>query len=401
MAHNNRETADPRGAFAYENWKAALSNQHVKAVFEHPLFSDTNFSISGELKTEFGPYLLFNTQSCGISPTVPSFILRINNHVDSKIPDLEKTDVARFHGGSIEDEVAALVSLCLRVRLKAGGMTRLFLPDKDPKGQPLVSYEGNPMLSKRQGNRPILPHVMGQHELSHAELVNRFADLNPAQSIALVRASRLYQDAVWVAESEPQLSWLMLVSAVETAANHWRAAKETPIERLRAAKPDLAHLLMNVGGEEHLSQVAAMIADSVGATRKFLDFLLDFLPEAPVPRPRIYDQHPWERVALRKSLGVIYDKRSRALHGGTPIPSPMCDEPISSDDGWAEVMVGYGAGAHGGVWTREDAPMKLHLFEHIVRGALLKWWEFMLQPAEQPLTHTEQGTATDPLSELS
>jgi hypothetical protein len=41
-------------------------------------------------------------------------------------------------------------------------------------------------------------------------------------------------------------------------------------------------------------------------------------------------------------------------------------------------MVGYGAGAHGGVWAAKDAPMKLHLFEYIVHGALLEWWEPML-----------------------
>lgn len=142
---------DTRGSFAYENWKAALSRSPLKAVYEHPLFSDTHFSKSGELKTEFGPYLLYNTQSRGISPTVPSFILRIDYHVDFEMPDLMKTDVSRFHGGSIEDEVAALISLCLRVRLKAGGSTRLFLPgDSDPKGQPFVPYETNPILLKRQ-----------------------------------------------------------------------------------------------------------------------------------------------------------------------------------------------------------------------------------------------------------
>jgi hypothetical protein len=242
----------------------------------------------------------------------------------------------------------------------------------------------------------MLPHVIGKHDPSDAKLVNRFADLSPAESIALVRASRLYQDAIWIAEAEPQSSWLMLVSAAETAANHWRAAKETTIERLRTAKPALAELLERVGGEEHLSQVADMIADYMGATRKFLDFLMDFMPDAPVPRPREYDQHSWEPDALEKSLKTIYDWRSRALHGGTPIPSPMCDEPIRSGEGWSKVMVGYGAGAYGGVWTAQDVPMKLHLFEYIVRGAFLKWWESMLQPAELPRTQTEQSTARTP-----
>ena len=391
MAPKSREATDTRGAFAYENWRAALSSKPLKAVLEHPLFSDTHFSTEGDLKTEFGPFLLYNTQSRGISPTVPSLILRINYHADSEFPDLKKTDVSRFHGGGIEDEVAALVSLCLRVRLKAGGTTRLFLSGtSDPKGQPFVPYENNPTLLKSHSIYPILPQVVGKHNPSEAKLVNRFADLSPSESIALVRAARLYQEGIWIAESDPQSSWLMLVSAVETAANHWRAANETAIERLRTSRPELAELLITSGGQEHLSQVADMIADYMGATRKFVDFLTEFMPSAPVPRPRDYDQHLWESAALKKSLRTIYGWRSRALHGGTPIPSPMCGEPILSGEGWSEVMVGYGAGAYGGVWTAKDAPMKLHLFEYIVRGALLSWWESMLPLAVPPTTPTEQ-----------
>ena len=53
-------------------------------------------------------------------------------------------------------------------------------------------------------------------------------------------------------------------------------------------------------------------------------------------------------------------------------------------------MVGYGAGAYGGVWTAKDAPMKLHLFEYIVRGALLRWWESMLPRTEVKIKETSK-----------
>jgi hypothetical protein len=381
MTKNSPEVANSQGAFAYDNWKAALSGAPERSVFEHPLFSDAHFSIVKDMKTEFGPYLLYNTQSRGISASVPSFILRIKYYLDSEIPDLNKTDTSRFHGGGIEDEVAALVSLSLRVRLKAGGLTRLFLTGgSDPKGQPFVPHEDDPALFKRRNIYPILPHVVGKHDVSESKLVDRFTDLNPVESTALVRAARLYQEALWIAEFDPKSSWLLLVSAVETAANHWRAANERAIERLRTSRPELAKLLVKVGGQEHLSQVADMIADYMGATRKFLDFLIEFMPDAPVPRPRDHDQHSWESTVLKKSLKTIYTWRSRALHGGTPIPFPMCEAPTPSGDGWSEVMVGHGAGAYGGVWAAKDAPMKLHLFEYIVRGALLKWWESMLLP---------------------
>lgn len=48
---------------------------------------------------------------------------------------------------------------------------------------------------------------------------------------------------------------------------------------------------------------------------------------------------------------------------------PCCaNEPKRSGEGWSEVMVGYGTG--GGL-VAQHAPMKLHLFEYIVRRAWL------------------------------
>lgn len=35
-----------------------------------------------------------------------------------------------------------------------------------------------------------------------------FPTLEAKQAIALVRSARLYQDALWLVESEPNLSWL-------------------------------------------------------------------------------------------------------------------------------------------------------------------------------------------------
>lgn len=43
-----------------------------------------------------------------------------------------------------------------------------------------------------------------------------------------------------------------------------------------------------------------------------------------------------------------------------------------------EVPFGLAVSTLGGVWIKEDIPMLLHLFEHIVRGTLLNWWDEML-----------------------
>jgi hypothetical protein len=43
----------------------------------------------------------------------------------------------------------------------------------------------------------------------------------------------------------------------------------------------------------------------------------------------------------------------------------------------AETSWSLATSTAGGTWVSKDIPMMLHLFEHIVRGALLKWWEWM------------------------
>jgi len=71
--------------------------------------------------------------------------------------------------------------------------------------------------------------------------------------VALTRAARLYQDALWMIESEPSLAWLLLVSAIETAFGmthsqrtkmKWLRQTEKgrleadPIRRIRAVSAD-------------------------------------------------------------------------------------------------------------------------------------------------------------------
>jgi hypothetical protein len=38
MANKSIEVANIKGAFAWDNWKAALSGAPERSVFEHPLF---------------------------------------------------------------------------------------------------------------------------------------------------------------------------------------------------------------------------------------------------------------------------------------------------------------------------------------------------------------------------
>jgi len=279
------------------------------------------------------------------------------------------------------DEVAALSSLVLGARIRAGGSTREFLAGGDPLGQPCSwSHVPDPVLHLRDPNRPVMPAVLGTRDLSALHDLKGITRLSFAQSIALIRAARFYQDALWLSESEPNLSWLMLVSALETAACCWDSEDTTDFDKLESANPKLFALLNEKSDKAFTSRVAAIVGPTLKSTKKFIDFGLRFLPPTPHQRPIRFAQIEWTPKAWKRILNVIYDYRSQALHTGIPFPRPMCGAPYlhegkgpPSETG----SIGLAAHAAGGSWKAEDLPINLNLFTVVVRSALLSWLKTM------------------------
>jgi hypothetical protein len=85
----------------------------------------------------------------------------------------------------------------------------------------------------------------------------------------------------------------------------------------------------------------------------------------------------WDREEMRNSLRTIYNHRSRALHDGIPFPPAMRD-PVMYVGGVSAIPSERPSfiSAHqgGGTWLAKDAPMFLHTFEYIARGAILNWF---------------------------
>lgn len=372
-----------KGPPVYENWRKEREKAQLIRIYEYPLFTDT--PITGELLENYCPYKILNPVRMDKNRVdVPELFLRLELYIEDSADFPEKiiTDVRRYHGGYLEDEIAALISLCLGVRLKAGGITREFKPQGDPKGLPRsYDFSKNPVLLKPATiSLPVLPRMSKHQSIDRTILFTRLLDLSPADANALVLSARLYQDGVWIAESEPALSWLMLVSAIEAAANHWRAGKESPEDQLRESKPDLLPILNKYGDDKLIAEVAKCISDQLGATKKFKDFIVEFLPDPPKHRPPENFRLSWKKEDLKKALGKVYSWRSKALHAGTPFPAPMCQapRPIERNGAPIEIPLGLATQTKGGIWTKEDTPMLLHIFEYIVCEALVKWWKSML-----------------------
>jgi hypothetical protein len=347
------------------------------------LFTDAH--IIGDTEAGYGPYQVLNLVRRPLeSYGRPALMLRVTGYDSAHMTmsPMRATDEERYHGGLLRDELAALLSLCLGIRLRAGGISRLFEPDANPRGQP-VDWEGDEdPLVPPSGSKPVLPRALGERDLALAAPLAGLAALSPPQSVALVRAARLYQEGLWLAEGAPELASLLFVAAVESAAGFWRAAQEAPIDRLRASLPGLVSVLEERGDESLLMLMAAHLAPYLGATKKFIDFVLAFLPPAPDVRPAEYYQYPWTPKRFKGGLGTIYNYRSRALHGGVPFPAPMCRAPRTDPHGTLlEICTPIAETTRGGTWLAKDIPMPLHTFEYVVRHALLGWWRSLVLPS--------------------
>lgn len=99
---------------------------------------------------------------------------------------------------------------------------------------------------------------------------------------------------------------------------------------------------------------------------------------------------------MEEHAKLIYGHRSRALHDGKPFPLPMLDWPRWPDDeAIQEVPLGLNTGGMGGVWDASEAPMLLSTFEHIVRGALLRWWGNLLPKTQAREARAQMETSAD------
>jgi hypothetical protein len=352
-----------------------------KSIAEFPLYSDAH--IIGELNDEQGPYRFLNMIS-GISKPgeiTTAITLRMFWYVDDRSTYGVKTDTSKYHGGWVTDEISALVSLKLGIRVKAGAMNRSYDNYSDDKfGSPRSSKEKTPELNI--GLRgAILPSVVKTADISVLRELYSLSRLTERQYVALVRSARMYQNAQWIAESEPELAWLMLISALETAANEWSLEESTSLEKLKASKADLSKILLESGGEVLLQKVADEISHTLGSTNKFIKFCLAFFPLPPEERPVAWAQVKWSKTGFRDILNKLYGYRSDALHGGTPFPAPLCDPPerLSKEDGLAERgALGLAYHSLGASWKAEDLPISIDTFNTFTNGVLNKWWSSLL-----------------------
>ncbi|WP_032367210.1 hypothetical protein [Rhodococcoides fascians] len=364
------------GTDAWENWRESAVPQTPKIEdFEDELHSDVEFK-GGPVV--FGPYRLsavsWRPRGNVANAVVLNFGL-FTDTIEKIVQGLhgKKSNTEGYHGGSIGDEIAALVSLELGVRVRSAG-TRFASGIYRNDGNYPMFHHVPSLVRPGPPGRELLPRVVRRPaHLSRIELLKSFPILSAEEQLTLVRAARSYSNALWWSNEDPNLAWLQMVTAIETAAKTLTLEAKSNVELFETADPEMADLLRPYGAKL-LDGVADLRAPKLSVTNKFITFVLNQNVEPPpaAERPQ-FDALEWD--SLKKHMRTVYKLRSAALHAGTPVPMVMLQEPAVSEDGAIdEVPGGNGSGGMGGTWIAKDTPMLLSSFEYIAREALLSWW---------------------------
>jgi hypothetical protein len=359
---------------SYKNLKLAHQGSDLWCTTEFSLYSDSQ--PIGEVNDDSIYCFLnmlprrTNTPSVASSITVRT---RVYSNLNNMILHSPKSHTKDYHGGWYNDEIAALSSLLLGVRFHAGSINRHY--DNYSGGFGSIQAESSfPPLLEFKHRVPIIPNAIKDIDVSDLKVLNDLHHLSEKNFNHLIRAARSYQNALWICESSPNMSWLLMVSAIECAASQWAKSSASKEERFKHAKPELYDKLDTDEFRNLIPVIASEFKDSFGATKKFVDFCLYFLPDEPQVRPRT-GRIEWTAESLSSILKKIYNYRSKALHGGQPFPEPMCSYPEYWDE-YAEQA--RACSTLGGTWLNEDVPINLNTFNYITHSILNKWWRTLM-----------------------
>ena len=175
---------DHPGTLAYRNWLGVNLEVVSPSAIEYPCYTDAD--LRGDLSKGLGSFKLINTIA-GKSNTEPSAVMRVEWHLGEEIDDWYGPGDDHYHGGTMTDEILALASLNLGIRFKGGDETRRFDLNDDPRGRPIAygSDRSTPVL-RAAGPNPVIPSLLGSHNLNDATLATRYDQISAPASLARV-----------------------------------------------------------------------------------------------------------------------------------------------------------------------------------------------------------------------
>lgn len=358
--------------WSLENWKQSKTTDWFM-LEEYQLFAP-NAILSNQV--DIGPYTLLFSCIARNESAQTLITARVRLFINNSSKS-EQQETLSFDA-HIGDEISGLISIGLGIKNFCAGMSRRFLSAGskfgDPYGEPCFSEKfSHPPLHIAE-QFPILPDVtatMCSLSEGHLSTLRNLEFASPERYKAFIRAACLYKDALDMAEHDPNLSWILMVSALETGAVVEPEFETTPDQVLKNCFPPLYETLQSSTDSTITETVAPMIAPTLKATSKFIGFCLRYLPTEPSSRPDDLNARiTWDSDNIKKYLSKIYGYRSNYLHTGQRFPSLMSRPPIKHEE---KPSVAREKDWLNREWKEKDVPINLHTFNYLTRHILLNW----------------------------
>ncbi|MCU1748559.1 hypothetical protein [Pseudomonas sp. 6D_7.1_Bac1] len=358
--------------WSLENWKRAAHDDWF--MMEEYQFFAPNAILSYKNNIVVGPYTFFFNNMAKRESAQVLITARVKLYINNTSKS-EKQETLHFET-SVGDEISGLISIGLGIKNFCTGMSRRFhSPGSivgDLYGEPCFSEAFVPPRLAVPEHFPILPDITGSvypdKELCDLE---NLAMASPERYRAFIRASCLYKDALEMVEHDPNLSWILMVSALETAAATEDESEVLPTQQLKDGFPNLFDVLQDSTDSAITERAALIVAPTLKATARFIDFCLRNLPAEPSSRPKNEAVRIcWEPESIRKCLSTIYNYRSKYLHAGQRFPSLMSKPPFKYEE---RPCIEREKDYLNREWKRKEVPINLHTFNYIARHVLLNW----------------------------
>ena len=206
--------------------------------------------------------------------------------------------------------------------------------------------------------------------------------------VYIIKASKLYSDAIFLGETDPNIAFVLLVSSIESVAEDFFCSSGiNNFTDLFVKESEICEIMKKTKakyGVQNKKISDLFINDKSNKNTKipidikFMFFLIKFMPhESP---PNIGDisenyQLNWnEKIKMLEAFATIYNYRSRYLHDGTSFPLPMLLSPLQFPFKFYPEKPPANC-YHEGIYFDEMAlPMYLYVFEYIVQKSIKNWW---------------------------
>lgn len=318
----------------FENFEKFRTNQELISIYEFPLYTDNPW-ITGAIESE--PISLLNPvihNNKGIF--LPRIVLRYFNYINSDEVTNYTAKQAESKIKSYQSapaELSYLINLRLGLRTKIGSCMRKFKPSliNNPNygfisnSHYYPNYEKEVLLS----GYPVIPSLFKPANLSIEDYFNKLISMKEKDLRNSVRAAKLYSSALFLVERTPKISWILLVSAIEAAAESQRYNTNN-LELIKNEFPKLYNLIDSSNKSQEIFKELNNVIN-LKAQQKFIQFIKKYYPipqkRTDLPEGFLID---WDNIDT--ILKKIYTYRSCALHsvGTGAFPREMCFPPLRS-----------------------------------------------------------------------